>query len=383
MKKHEKHEKLESLIPLEQIEADALKQIYNALENDFLKKLVIMPDVHTGYDLPIGGVALLDGMISPSYVGYDIGCGMTNITTNIKAGDLLKDERGKIEIFNKVYRSIPVGFESRKKRISENTLRDFFGENLPSDGLYKSPCGDKNLTKNLNDRLYSQLGTLGGGNHFIEIGQDKDKNLSITIHSGSRNLGHKVASFYMEKGSFLELDSDLGRSYTEDMNFALYFALANRKCMMAEVLGILGFNDREKKQLLKENLINENHNHADVTPNGVLHRKGATPAEKGQLGVIPGNMRDGVYITRGLGNRLYLESASHGAGRVMSRKKAKKSIQMHDFEYTMKGIIARVDRRTVDEAPSSYKDINAVIGFQQGIVVDVINKVKPLINIKG
>jgi tRNA-splicing ligase RtcB len=379
----QKIDKLKSLIPMSEIEEEAKKQIYKALDQDFLKKLVIMPDVHAGYDLPIGGVALLDGMISPSYVGYDIGCGMTNITFDISAREVLKDEREKVHFFNRIYQEIPTGFESRRHSLNEKTVAPYLKEHFPRNGLYSSFSGDKNLTRDINEKLYSQLGTLGGGNHFIEIGCDNQDKLSVTIHSGSRNLGHKVASFYMKQGRFLEISSDLGRAYQRDMEFALQFALANRKYMMDIVLEILGFNEKERNLYLQQRMINENHNHAEVTADGVLHRKGATPAEKGQLGVIPGNMRDGVYITRGLGNEEYLQSASHGAGRVMSRKKAKSSLQLHDFEYTMKGIIAKVSRHTLDEAPFSYKDIGTVLNYQEGIVVEVINRVKPLINVKG
>jgi tRNA-splicing ligase RtcB len=130
-------------------------------------------------------------------------------------------------------------------------------------------------------------------------------------------------------------------------------------------------------------MINENHNHAIITEDGVLHRKGATPADKGQIGVIPGNMKDGVYVTVGLGNEEYLSSASHGAGRRFSRRKAKETISISDFENDMKGIVCKVDNGTLDESPSAYKDINMVIERQEGIVIEVVDYLKPLVNIKG
>ena len=136
---------------------------------------------------------------------------------------------------------------------------------------------------------------------------------------------------------FFSIDSDLGQAYLHDMNFFLDFALQNRLTMMREVLTLLGLNFQESNNIIKNSLINENHNHAVVTDDGIIHRKGATPADLGQLGVIPGNMRDGTYITKGLGNSEYLSSASHGAGRVMGRRAAKEKITLESFKKAMEG----------------------------------------------
>ena len=188
---------------------------------------------------------------------------------------------------------------------------------------------------------------------------------------------------------FLHIDRDLGRAYMEDMNFMLQYALDNRLIMMDIVLDILGADKSVIKQEPSYNngvhvgLINETHNHATIDGNLVLHRKGATPSELNHLGVIPGNMRDGVFVTRGLGNKDYLESSSHGAGRVMSRKQAKKSLILEDVKEQMEGIVGNVSEKTLDEAPDAYKDINEVIRLQNGIVVEVINFIRPLINVKG
>jgi tRNA-splicing ligase RtcB len=169
------------------------------------------------------------------------------------------------------------------------------------------------------------------------------------------------------------------------MNFALEYALENRLTMMKEILKILGFTEREIQKLIKKKLINENHNHAVITEEGILHRKGATPAEEGQYGIIPANMRDGVYVTVGLGNKEFLSSASHGAGRVLSRRKAKEMIDLKEFKKVMEmaDIVANVSEKTKDEAPFAYKDINKVIQAQEGVVIKVVDVVKPVINIKG
>lgn len=366
------NEKLKSLIPLNEIEPEAMKQIHKALQHDFVKKLVIMPDIHAGYDLPVGSVALTENIISPSFVGYDIGCGMCLADTGIKTDDLLYMAGGTEKVFNRIYSEIPVGFESRKKPAG---YRKFI-----------SASGDKKFSTEVDDRVQHQKGTLGSGNHFIEIGTTRRGTLAVTIHSGSRNAGHRVCEYYMKRGLYLRLDSDSGQEYLSDMNFMLQFALDNRLQMMRSVLGIIGLSGSESEKIIKSSLINENHNHAlifDKKADYVIHRKGATPAEFGQAGVIPGNMRDGVYVTKGLGNMEFLSSASHGAGRTMSRSMAKKKITLDEFRTTMDGITARINSSTIDEAPAAYKNIKSVIKSQEGVVIEVTDFVKPVINIKG
>ncbi len=364
-------EKIKSLIDLTEIEPEALKQIHDVASLDIVKKLAVMPDVHTGYDLCIGGVALVEDHISPSFVGYDIGCGMCFVNTGLDTNQIFKKKKDREKIAQEIYREIPVGKNIRKKPLDYTPFR--------------SASGDKNLEKKVNDKLFLSLGTLGSGNHFIEIGENQEGKICITIHSGSRNIGHSIASFYMKRGRFLPLDSDIGKAYLEDMNFALEYALENRLTMMKRILKILGFTDKEIKRLIDKKLINENHNHAVLTEEGVLHRKGATPAEEGQYGVIPANMRDGVFVTVGLGNKEFLSSASHGAGRVLSRRKAKEVIDLKEFKEVMEmaDIVAKVSEKTIDEAPFAYKDINKVIKAQDGVVIKVVDVVKPLINIKG
>lgn len=361
--------KLRTLIPMEEIEQAAQTQIYDVLNLDFLIKLAIMPDCHLGYDLPIGGIALLDGIISPSFVGYDQGCGVCLLDTGVKTIDVIKSEEDKERIFNDIYKRIPTGFSSHSKK------KDYTE--------FKSDFINKEFTNRINEKIVTQLGTLGGGNHFSEVGTSKNSdNLCITIHSGSRNVGHTIASVYMKQDRFLSIDSEIGKAYIKDLEFALQFALANRLAMMKEILNILGINQHPNKLLAS--VINENHNHAVVNADGsVLHRKGATPADLGQLGVIPANMRDGVYVTRGLGNQEYLSSASHGAGRVMGRNQAKKNLSMDVFTEEMRGIKALVNKSTLDESPDAYKNIDLVLKYQNGIVVDVIDHITPIISIKS
>jgi tRNA-splicing ligase RtcB (3'-phosphate/5'-hydroxy nucleic acid ligase) len=367
-----KLDKLSSLIPLEEIEYEAQSQIFSCLGLPFCKKMAIMPDVHTGYSLPIGGVALLDGVISPAYVGYDIGCGMIYYDTGIPVRDILPTKKVKEKAYKGILDTVPVGFNL-------NETGDFpFPE-------FHSASGNKELNKYVNLKLLKSLNSLGGGNHFLELGENGRGTLGITVHCGSRNPGHQVASYYMNLSKtvdtdlfkdFLYLDGEYGQMYLKDLNYMLEYALENRSLILKSILKVLGLK-------MNRDFINENHNHAEVLDSGVLHRKGATPAEKGQFGVIPGNMRDGVYITKGLGNEEYLCSASHGAGRKGSRKWAKNTFKLEAFQNTMKGIVCKAEKGTLDESPFAYKDINTVIEYQKGIVVDIIDHVKPLINIKG
>ena len=378
-----KLDKLEMLLPMEEIEYEAQAQIFAALEHEFVKKMAVMPDAHTGYTMIIGGVALCDNVISPEYIGYDLGCGMCCIVTNLKAHKFNKNKL--IKIRDKVKERIPVGFDCHEESQPYEKFRSY-GSKFNS--LVKKPKQKIN-DQRVNDRIVYQLGTMGGGNHFLEIGKNNDGFISIVIHSGSRNMGHQIATFYMAlskvvdtdlpKG-FLHLDGPYGEAYLKDLLFAQEYALANRKHMMKNILDVLGLDMKD----YENDMINENHNHAVVLDKGmVIHRKGATPADKGQMGLIPINSEDGTYITVGLGNEKYLSSASHGAGRKMGRKKAKETLSMERYEKRMSGIIADVNKGNLDESPDAYKDGDTVIAYQEGVVVDVIDHVKPLICVKG
>jgi len=231
-----------------------------------------------------------------------------------------------------------------------------------------------------------QLGTLGGGNHFIEIGYDENEDVWAILHSGSRGFGWKVAQVYMKlasgdgkarEGHFgFKVDSALGESYIHDLNICLHYALANRNHMLNEVSNII------EVPFDLNTFINRNHNHAEYAHNMWIHRKGATHAEEDMMGVIPGNMRDGSFIVKGKGNEEGLWSSSHGAGRVLGRKAAKAALNMEDFKEQMKSVIGKVDKEHLDEAPGAYKDIFEVMNNQRELV-EVIHHIKPLINVKG
>jgi tRNA-splicing ligase RtcB len=196
--------------------------------------------------------------------------------------------------------------------------------NIDAGLVFVSSCGDAMLDKKIKPFTHTQLGALGSGNHFLEIGVNGEGMVGVTIHSGSRRVGYEIASWYMRKGRLLSLESDLGRAYLADMNWALDFALENRRLMLKHTLEAMKLHQHQINKLTTPGvMINENHNHAVPFGDGfMLHRKGATPADRGQMGIIPANQRDGVWITVGLGNEEFLSSASHGAGRSLSRKDA-------------------------------------------------------------
>ena len=355
----------------ELLELPALEQFKSAMEQDYAVKGALMPDAHTGYSLPIGGVVATEGVIVPAWVGYDIGCGMCAIPSVVgRPGDVRSKAK---EIFESIYQAVPTGFN----RNTEPVAMDLKGEytEVIAEQMAIAPY---------------QLGSLGSGNHFIEIGEDATGVIWIVVHSGSRNLGHKVCTHYMKaacgedrprEGHFgLRIDTDLGREYIADMQFCLEFALANRREIIRRVAGIVEHHAGVGVDW--DSLINRNHNHAQLRNGLWIHRKGATHAEDGMLGVIPGNMRDGSFIVRGRGNPDALWSSSHGAGRVLGRKQAKQELNLADFAKTMEGVTAKVEQSTLDEAPMAYKSIFDVMA-QQSDLVEVLAHIKPIINIKA
>jgi len=349
------------------IDKETLEQFEIAKNHKDFVCGALMADAHLGYSLPIGGVIGLKETIVPAWVGYDIGCGMTNVLlSNVTNNDIALN---KEEIFNQIYENIPCGVGAGNKKPEPHKL-NFKKTQAPQ------------LLRHL---ISEQLGTLGAGNHFIEIGENKIGEIFLTIHSGSRGVGAKIAGLYMsfdKENEGFKITSGIGSQYLEDMRFCLEFALENRKVMVERVLTVL--RRILKKEVKGINLINRNHNHAELAHNLVIHRKGATHAEKGMHGVIPANMKDGVFIVKGLGSEKFLWSSSHGAGRVCSREEIKKSISMNDFIKSMEGIKAKVEISTLDESCFAYKNIYEVIEEQVlNKQIEVLFQITPLINIKG
>lgn len=356
----------------EVLEQEAIDQFTACMSHPSAVKGAVMADAHAGYTLNIGGVIACKDTVFPSFVGFDLGCGMCALQTGFKASEVQDNAKA---IFNQIYRDVPVGFHHNKV--------DAEWANIPE----MTEAGLKIFSKN----GLRQLGTLGGGNHFIEIGMDEQDFVWIIVHSGSRGIGHAVATHYMrlasggekaKEGVFgLSTESQEGKDYITDLNFCLEFALENRKQIIRRVgesIAHVGLT----QQALDGLFINRNHNHAELKDGLWIHRKGATHAEKGMTGVIPGNMRDGSFIVVGKGNEDSLCSSSHGAGRVLGRKEAARVLDMGKFAESMLGVTAKVDKDTLDESAFAYKDIFEVMRLQKELV-DVVAHVKPIINIKG
>jgi tRNA-splicing ligase RtcB len=369
------NKKVTSLIPFNEIESGALKQFEDVLSYNQVKRISIMPDVHQGYFAPIGSVVLVEGYVSPTMVGSDQNCGMCYLDTGILVSQLIPDNRAKRELINKILRSIPIGFRSRKIPFDYPIFQSAYNK-------YVSLV-DLEIDEKLNNKIPKQIGTLGGGNHFIELGSTKSNTLAICIHSGSRNPGKTLADFYWKFGNFLKENSPIGKAFIEDLKWSEKYAFDNRKSMMSIILGQLDIDGHDSDKLINLKMINESHNTVIRTSDGLwLHRKGATPAEKDQLGIIPGNMRDGTCVTRGLGNEKYLCSAPHGAGRKMSRTQARKKLSRDYFHSSMQRIETNGLGNKLDESPEAYKNFYRVLEYSKS-VVEIVDRLTPIINIKG
>lgn len=355
----------------EVLEDSALEQFNSAMECDFSVKGALMADAHTGYSMPIGGVIATKGVVVPSWIGYDIGCGMCAVETTFDVNDIRENSEA---IFQQICRDVPVGFKINETE-SATKLNHF---NLSDEG--------KKIFEKKNG--YMALGSLGGGNHFIEIGVDENSNVWIVVHSGSRGVGHGIAQNYMclasptgkaTEGHYgLDVNTTEGMAYINDMNWCLAYAYENRKLIIDKVIYSINRHCRGRSI----GFVNRNHNHAELKDGLWIHRKGATHAENGMMGVIPGNMRDGSFIVMGKGNVDSLCSSSHGAGRVLGRRKAKETLDVEEFKKEMVGVVAKVGNKTLDESPMAYKNIFEVMDLQKDLL-RVVHHIKPLINIKG
>ena len=372
------------------VDKETLEQFKNCYSEDFVVAAALMPDAHLGYAAPIGAVLKTKRFVVPAWVGFDIGCGL--IAIKIKSEGLVgKIRENQNKIYSQVMKKIPMGVGNYNeiKNITEKTKKTF--KDL-LEKFEKKPH-DRNILNYLKTGAIKQIGTLGGGNHFIEIGADEtEKEMWLVIHSGSRGVGHSVAKKYMisasgsknkndyEKTFPLDSASEIGKEYLNVLEFGLDYALLNRLEMAYKIIGVL--NEVLGKNLKYEVWVNKNHNHAVYENGFFVHRKGATPAKKGERGIIPGNMRDGSFLVLGKGNRKFLNSSSHGAGRSLSRKDARKKYTMEQFVESMKGIKGNISSKTLDELPMAYKNFSAVMDAQKNSV-KIIKHVKPVINWKG
>lgn len=376
---------------LDEIEDGALGQAKNLANLPFVyKHIAVMPDAHFGYGMPIGGVMATDDVIVPNAVGVDIGCGMCAVQTSLS--DISTDKLK--QILGGIREVIPLGFKHHAHAQDKGRM-----PRPPKGGSVRDlPV----VSREYNNAL-TQLGTLGGGNHFIEIQKGSDGHIWIMVHSGSRNLGYQVASHYnrlaidlnLQWGSqvprkwqlaFLPLSSEAGLRYRREMEFCVDFALANRQLMMERIEDIFM---AVASPVTFSNFINIAHNYAALEThfrkNVIVHRKGATSAKEGELGIIPGSQGTPSYIVRGKGNPESFASCSHGAGRKMGRKEAQRRLDIKEETGRLdrKGILHSIrHKRDLDEAAGAYKDVDKVVE-QQLDLVDVVVSLQPLAVVKG
>lgn len=376
---------------LDDIESGALDQAKNLANLPFVfRHIAIMPDAHFGYGMPIGGVIATHDAVIPNAVGVDIGCGMCAVRTSLVASTVPADALKKI--MGSIRQAIPVGMKHHNgpqmEWLSDKKKELLWGWSV-IEKQYKSSM--------------NQIGTLGGGNHFIELQRGGDSHLWLMIHSGSRNIGLQVAKHYNTLAvelnkrwrssvpkkwqlAFLPMDSSHFSHYFEEMETCVEFALRNRQLMMERVKeAVLA----ESPETTFDEMINIAHNYAAMEhhfgKNLVIHRKGATRAKLNELGIIPGSQGTSSYIVRGLGNPESFESCSHGAGRKMGRKQAQREL---DFESEKKrldelGVVHGMrNKKDLDEAAGAYKDISVVMENQKDLV-EIVVELTPLAVIKG
>ncbi len=376
---------------LRDIDTDTLKQAKNLANLPFIHSHVaIMADAHVGFGMPIGGVVGTTDAVIPNAVGVDIGCGICAVPTSLRT----IDRETLKKVLAAIRNSIPVGFSHHRHRQSAHLMP------APPKGLR---IADLPIVGREFDNALGQIGTLGGGNHFIEIQQADDGHVWIMIHSGSRNIGFQVANHYnalaidinrkdgREIGAdrqlaSLSLASEAGERYLLEMRYCVEFARANRGLMLETVEDLLQqicapIHFGQAIDVAHNYAAMEKHFHRQV----LVHRKGATRAGLGETGIIPGSQGTASYIVRGKGNMESFSSCSHGAGRRLGRKQAQKQLDLQSEVSMLESqqiLHAIRGKRDLEEAAGAYKDIEEVLRLQQDLV-EVVTRLRPLAVVKG
>jgi len=374
--------------PIHEVESSALDQLKNTASLPFIyKHVAVMPDVHYGIGATVGSVVATKGAIVPACVGVDIGCGMMASKMNFKANRLPDNLQG---LFDSISKAVPVGQDMHNSAVVPFAMVGY--EWLP-EKIQDDPM-----------RVVKQMGTLGGGNHFIEVCLDLEENVWVMLHSGSRGIGNKIGNYYIDQAkklmdaeqiklidpnlAYLHDDTELFNEYWRDLQWAQRYAMKNREVMMQLVLCSIAeiiFGDKNTV-VTPELTVNCHHNYAEredhYGENVIVTRKGAVRARVGDMGIIPGSMGTRSYIVEGLGNSESFCSCSHGAGRVMSRGKAKKAFTLADVESQTAGIMCRKDGGIIDELPGAYKNIDVVMENQKDLV-KIVAQLRQVLCVKG
>lgn len=388
-----------------ELEDAARAQLLNVAAMPFIHKhIAVMPDVHWGMGATVGSVIPTVGAIIPAAVGVDIGCGMMAVQTSLKASDLpdsLAGIRSAIEAAVPHGRSDDGGINDVGRHDHKNMPRavlDAYADVGP--GLVKIAGKHEKVVRAAQNAPY-HMGTLGTGNHFIEVCLDEDQRVWLMLHSGSRGIGNKIGSYFIERAkeemrrwfinlpdadlAYIPEGSELFSEYMEGLHWAQEFARKNRETMMVLVVGAI------KKELGREfdasvMAVNCHHNYVNKEhhfgKNVWLTRKGAVRARQGDMGIIPGSMGVRSFIVRGKGNEQSFCSCSHGAGRKMSRTQAKKLYSVADHVRATEGVECKKDGSVIDETPMAYKDIDAVMAAQSDLV-EIVHTLKQVVCVKG
>lgn len=375
------------------IEPEALTQLKNLARLPFIAKqgVACMPDVHAGIGSTVGAVIATDRAIIPAAVGVDIGCGMVATRLSLKMHQL-PDSLAKIR--SAIEAAVPMGKGGDHKTPNAGKIID----SMPYQVIEDVFGGDRSKAAK---KAASQLGTLGSGNHFIEICGDENDDVWVMLHSGSRGIGNMIGSHFITKGkelmeqfhitlpdgdlAYLPQGTEQFDEYVAAVSWAQNYALENRKAMLAAVLDVL----RTEITIpfgITEEAINCHHNYVEQEShfgrNLWVTRKGAIRAREGDLGIIPGSMGQRSYIVRGKGNKEAYCSCSHGAGRKMSRTKARSTFTLADLAAQTAGVECRKDDAVLDEIPGSYKDIDVVMANQKSLVA-IVHTLKQVLCCKG
>lgn len=378
------------------VEEEALNQLRQVAQLPFIHSHVaVMPDVHAGIGATVGSVIPTKNAIIPAAVGVDIGCGMNAIRLNLAASQLPDDLR---PLRVAIERSVPVGFEMHKQIKAKASTLDPLAQRLKR--ITDKHKGLLRMLRDFDRTWQKQLGTLGGGNHFIELCLDEADQVWVMLHSGSRGLGNCIGTYFIERAkkeaqhrfghvpdkdlSYFAEGSDSFGDYVEAVNWAQDYAMENRREMMRLILQAIRPH-LPPFQMSKE-AINCHHNYVEEETHFgeavYVTRKGAISAYAGELGIIPGSMGAKSYIVRGKGNPESFCSCSHGAGRRMSRGKAKRVFSVEDLAQQTAGIECRKDAGVLDEIPQAYKDIDVVMNNQTDLV-EVVHTLRQVLCIKG
>lgn len=378
------------------IEDDAIHQLRNLAQLQFIHShIAVMPDVHVGKGATVGSVIPTKQAIIPSAVGVDIGCGMNAVRLSLKAQQL-PDNLAKVR--SAIEAKVPVGFNQHQSITVKMSTLDPLAKRLKR--ITDKHKGLLKMLRNFERTWAKQIGTLGGGNHFIELCLDENQDVWVMLHSGSRGIGNCIGEYFItlakkeQQSRFGHVpDRDLAYfaegsnsfdDYLEAVRWAQDYALENRREMMRLIINVL---QRELPHFtVTKEAINCHHNYVSEEnhfgENVYVTRKGAISAHEGELGIIPGSMGAKSYIVKGKGNHESFCSCSHGAGRRMSRGKAIRYFNLEDLKTQTLGVECRKDKGVMDEIPQAYKDIDEVMANQQDLI-EVVHTLKQVLCIKG